>query len=255
MYQKQYLKTIILTESQFKNILNFKNDEKYLPKQKVLLGNIFEGEIIDEAIFKTYDINFVLKHFERFLNFSRNYSIFATFPESYNGFITSVKGENNLDYIEFVCKDNDDLIKKATDAMKLCGYYMAFCEEYSKGFVCCGFEKLHEKNVQLNVKKLYHVTKRENKFKIKKIGLVPKNKNKKTYHTERIYFFIKDFGEKGFLRIAKQMFGSSDTGYIVCEINVDNLKDVNFHYDVNTMDGVYTTENIPPESIKIKYEF
>jgi len=37
------------------------------------------------------------------------------------------------------------------------------------------------------VDKLYHLTIKEYKNKINKIGLIPKSKNKKTYHTDRIY--------------------------------------------------------------------
>lgn len=253
-------KRLIITEEQFKKLIEFKG-KKYYQRNKVFLPeNIFllrENNIIEEAVFKTYDINFVIKHFCEYLNFANDYKIFASNPSNFNGFITTVEGANNLSYLELVVVEDESIIKKVENTLSLCGYYKSFCETYCNGYLQIGFEKIHDNEINIPFKKIYHVTKRENKIKIDKIGLVPKQKNKKTYHLERIYFFTEDFGEKGFYQVAKQLFDNQESnfGYIVYEIDTNKLKNVDFHYDVNTKHGIYTTSNIPPEAMKIKYEY
>lgn len=250
-------KKIILTEEQFKNILGFNSDHIYKSlKPKNFFTNIFENEELDEGIFKTYDISFVVKHFCKYLNFAKDYSIFANHPEQYNGFIINVVGDNNMEYIEMVVHDNEETLKKVNDTLKLCGYYEAFFEEYCEGYVQIGYEKMHDDKIDLKTDKIYHVTSRDYKLKIARYGLVPKSHNKKTKHLERIYFFTKDYGKDGFLYIANELFGNKTTfGYIVYEVDVNKLNNVSFHDDVNTDGGIYTTDNIPPNALTIKYEF
>ena len=251
-------KKIILTEDQFKNLLGFKWDG-YSPTYGPFDMNVFyfkDKGLIEEGVFKSYDIDFVVKHFCSYLRFSDDYSKFASSPSGYNGFITKVSGENGLYYIELVVHEDEELLNKVKETLGCCGYYMAFSEEYCHGYVVCGFEKIHEDVTVLKTNKIYHVTKRENKLKIAREGLVPKAKNKKTYHKERIYFFTKDYGSEGFLSVAKILYkGSSSFGYIVYEVDAEKLDGVEFHYDPNTEDGVYTTDNIPPKALTIKYEY
>ena len=48
----------------------------------------------------------------------------------------------------------------------------------------------------------------------------------------------------------------SSFGYAVLEIEVDKIDGgIVFHNDLNTEGGVYTTDNIPPDALKIKYEY
>lgn len=252
-------KKIILTEDQFKNLLGFKWDG-YSPVHGTFNMNAFyfkDKGLIEEGVFKTYDIDFVVKHFCSYLQFSDNYSKFSSSPSSYNGFITKVASENGLYYIELVVYYDEELLNKVKETLGCCGYYMAFSGEYCDGYTVCGFEKLHEDSTELNVGKIYHVTARENKLKIGRDGLVPKAKNKKTYHKERVYFFTEDYGHEGFLNIAKMLYSKhpSTFGYVVYEVDANKLGDVVFHYDPNTENGVYTTDNIPPTALTIKYEY
>lgn len=252
----QSKKKLIITEEQFKNLLGYDPTDKgnYIFNPFRILEKDFD--LIKEGLFKSYDIDFVVKHFSKYLRFADNYSVFAYNPSQYNGFITKVLNENNLYYIEMVVLDNEELLKKVEKTLNLCGYYLSFSEEYCNGYLQCGFEKKFEDIIDLNVDKIYHVTLRDNKLKIGRIGLVPKAKNKKTYHMERIYFFTKDYGEKGFLNIAEELYkGKTTFGYIVYEIDVNDLKDVKFHFDPNTEDAIYTTDNIPPSVLKIKFEY
>lgn len=248
---------IILTEEQFKKLLSHEIKRiAYTPFRKTFPVNIFRQKL-DEGLYKTYDIDFVVKHFCGYLNFTKNWNLFSNDPDRYNGFITKVSGENGEEYIEFVAVDDPEFLKKADDAMELCGFYKAFCEGYCNGYVQAGYEKRHDKDITLNTDKLYHVTKRESLPRIKREGLVPKSRDKQTHHLDRIYFFTKDYGEKGFLTIAKDLYnGNASFGCAVIEVDVNSLGDnIVFHNDLNTTDGVYTTDNIPPEALRIKYQY
>ena len=211
------MKKIIITEDQFKNLLGHEvGGGIYFPSRKnAFTKNIFRQRL-DEGLYKTYDIGFVVKHFCEYLGFSSDWSAFSTDIDRYNGFITKVSGEGGEEYIEFVAVDNPELLKKSDDALKLCGYYKAFAEQYCNGYIQAGYEKRNDRDIELGVDKLYHVTKLDAVPKIMREGLVPKARNKNTYHLERIYFFTKDYGEKAFKEIAGELFGTATTfGYAV----------------------------------------
>lgn len=249
-------KKIFLTETQFKNLLSHEVKKiAYVPLRKNE-RNIFKMPL-SEGLYKTYDIDFVVKHFCGYLNFTKDWDSFANNPDGYNGFITKVAGENDEEYVEFVSIDDPAFLQKADDAMKLCGFYKAFCEEYCNGYVQAGYEKRYDADIELNTNKLYHITKRENLPRIRKYGLVPKHKDKQTHHLDRIYFFKTDYGYNGFKKIAEDLYNNkSSFGYAVLEIEVDKIDgDIVFHSDLNTEGGVYTTDNIPPDALKIKYEY
>ena len=248
---------IILTEEQFKNLLSCEIKRAvYIPLRKTFTTNIFKQEL-NEGLYKTFETDFVVKHFCGYFNFTKDWSTFANDPDRYNGFITKVAGENGEEYIEFVCVDDKDFLKKADDAMKLCGFYMAFCEKYCEGYVQTGYEKRHDKDIALKTNKLYHITRRESLPKIKREGLVPKSRDKQTHHLERIYFFKEDYGEEGFKKIAKDLYHNNTSfGYAVIEVSLDKIKNkIVFHNDLNTEGGVYTTDNIPPDALKVKYQY
>ena len=255
------MKRMMITEEQFKKLLGHETERVgFFPLRRNRFDISLEifKEQINEGLYKTYPVDFVLKHFRKYIGFSTDWKEFVRNFPNCPGFITNVVGENGNEYIEFVAIDNQELLEKADKALNLCGYYKAFCEPYGdcKGYVQSGYEKRHDVPIKLKSNKLYHITRRESIPKIKREGLVPKSRNKQTYHPERIYFFTKDYGKNGFETIAKNLYGNSSTfGYVIFEIDTNKLNDVTFHYDVNTQDGVYTTDNIPPDAIKKKYEF
>ena len=111
-------KKILLTESQFKNLLSHEIKKMaYVPLRKSN-RNIFKMSL-SEGLYKTYDIDFVVKHFCGYLNFTKNWGTFANNPDGYNGFITKVAGENDEEYVEFVSIDDPAFLQKADDAMRL----------------------------------------------------------------------------------------------------------------------------------------
>ena len=257
LYYNGMDKKIILTENQFKQLLGHVVKENLYKPHGIesLPVNVFKNRI-DEGMYKTYSIDFVVRHFCQYVGFTDDYSKFLSNPDVYNGFITKVSAENGLEYIEFVSADDDDVLKTADEALRLCGYYMAFVEEYCKGYVQAGYEKRHEDTITLKTNKLYHITRRESLPRIMRDGIVPKSRNRKTTHLERTYLFTKDFGFDGFESMAEDLYDRKSTfGYAVIEVDVEGLDNVTFHYDPNTENGVYTTDNIPPSALKIKYQY
>jgi hypothetical protein len=111
-----------------------------------------------------------------------------------------------------------------------------------------------KKDKELNnlPKKLYHLTTDKNINKILKIGLIPKNKNKRSFHLDRIY--LTDKLENIYKLLDKFIFdnkiNNKSEKYIILEIDTTNL-DIKLYLDPKFKDGVYTEENIGPEYIKI----
>jgi len=108
---------------------------------------------------------------------------------------------------------------------------------------CMIYERKFEKEYDGNPTTLYHVTSRDSVEKIKKQGLVPKSRNKKSIHPDRIYMVVnkEDFDKTDLFDYLSQP--------VILEIDNSNLK-LKLHNDVNFDGAVYTTDNIPPQSIK-----
>lgn len=146
----------------------------------------------------------------------------------------------------FIWKDIDDYIKNSKNCNKV-----IFMLE-SK------FDKIlkHKPNI------IYHVTNISNLNKIKKIGLVPKSKNKKNHHLDRIYLTLNlNSAEKiKKLLVVDFIIKSNDVekyddifnNFIILEIDIsDNYyNDIKIYYDPNMIGGYYTYQNIKPKNIK-----
>lgn len=100
-------------------------------------------------------------------------------------------------------------------------------------------------NLKLNIPdKLYHITETKNVNKILKIGLIPKSKNKKANHPDRIYF---GFDKIGCLNLINQ-FGKNKK-WSLLEINTNDIKEL--YGDPDYIDGCWTYDNINPINIKL----
>lgn len=119
-----------------------------------------------------------------------------------------------------------------------------YVEEYDDEFPAYMiYERKFEKEYDLKPTTLYHVTSLDSINKIKRQGLVPKSRNKKSIHPDRIYLVVK-----------KEDFNNTDLlDYINKPVilEIDNSKlNLKLHHDINFDGAVYTTDNIPPQSIK-----
>jgi hypothetical protein len=182
--------------------------------------------------------------------------------------ITDFKNGENGEKIRRTTDEIEDETKKVEDAMLLSGWFRSITDRVPwKGGTATRiqYEKRHKNNANNTVrskKYLYHLTPSIHVDKIKQIGLVPKTKNKKFEYTPRIHFFLyrisydkaKDvatvfYNEEG---LKKEKY---DGKYTLLKINVPKIpNNIEFFYDPNTDNAVYTKQNIPPSAIEIEYE-
>lgn len=93
---------------------------------------------------------------------------------------------------------------------------------------------------------LFHVTDEKYLDKIKKHGLIPKHKDKLSYHPDRIYFLI----DKSNVEQLVNNYNFNIDTPVLLTINVSAYKNNNvFYTDPNMPGGIYTTNNIPPNLI------
>jgi hypothetical protein len=101
---------------------------------------------------------------------------------------------------------------------------------------------------------LYHTSPSINNEKIKKIGLVPKNQSKISYHPERIYF-TRTKEELDTIAYQFHKLNPTIIEFSVFEINIagakDNNRSLRLFNDPNFYGGIYTLSNIPPKFITL----
>jgi hypothetical protein len=97
---------------------------------------------------------------------------------------------------------------------------------------------------------LYHIAPLKSWEKIKKIGLVPKSRSKRSFHPERVYLG-KD--EENTIKLAPKFY--QETGlneWVVLRIDTNMIPGeyLRLYYDPNFKHGYYTLNNIPPQAIE-----
>ena len=93
---------------------------------------------------------------------------------------------------------------------------------------------------------IYHSTLKRHLKKIKKLGLIPKSKNKLSNHPDRIYFSLNIEDAKMFSKYLEKTF--DEKSYIV-EVSTKGLTN-KYYSDINFRSkGIYTLNNIPKENI------
>jgi len=103
-----------------------------------------------------------------------------------------------------------------------------------------------------NLEILYHTTPNIFVDKILKYGLIPKSKNKISFHPDRI-FLCTDLNK--IISIANKFKSMSNykSEWKILEINSKNIKELKCYEDPNYRNdgGIYTLNNIKPEYIKL----
>lgn len=144
--------------------------------------------------------------------------------------------------------------------------YGWFCGSTSNLFgydnlVCFVYEKKFDVEVSDFVQKqdfIYHICPNIYLNKINKSGLVPKYSSWNRFsNPERVYFFVKKPTHNDFVlwaknfNIYKKVYAGNE-GWSLLKIDVPSLiENTKFYFDPRMRDGVYTTGNIPPQSIEI----
>ena len=98
------MKRMIITEEQFKKLLTHEMPKiAFSPLRKNRFDislEVFKNNL-NEGMYKTYPVDFVLKHFRKYIGFSTDWKEFVRKFPSCPGFITNVVGENGNEYIEY----------------------------------------------------------------------------------------------------------------------------------------------------------
>lgn len=103
-----------------------------------------------------------------------------------------------------------------------------------------------------NFRILYHLTPQINKNKIFKIGLVPKSKNRKTSHPDRIYLFndVNDYDNIVTNLKCNDLYNIGEERiYMLLKIELSN--DIVIHTDLYCDNGFFIYDNIHPKYIEI----
>lgn len=210
------------------------------------LPNEIRNNVLMEGYFRTYDIDVDLKYLKK------RYGDAAL--------VCTVTGENGVQDFEIITADierNREIIEKD---MSLCGYYLAYEEKNKNGQVTMQFEPRFQNKINEIVHQkqyIYHLTPTVNVGKIMMYGLTPKTKNKKFQYPSRVYFFLNKPNKQTCKSLIRQFNGFSSmhfNDYTLLKVEVKQVQDCNFYYDINAQDCVYTKENIPKQAISIDCE-
>jgi hypothetical protein len=93
---------------------------------------------------------------------------------------------------------------------------------------------------------IYHITNKNFLKNIEKIGLKPKNLNKRSSHPERIYFSLTKENSNNLWKNMKLNYGKGKG--ILLTVDTLNLSNT-FYKDPNSKESIYTYGNIPKENI------
>lgn len=228
-------------------------------------------KIMNEGLIRTYDISSlesILKTQLRFLNLTYEFKTYKNNTFDLTIFSTKTKSKR-------ISQIDLDTVIRFTycygyfpSYMELCFVYKIDDKEMKFNYDEClkyinnkevitltlRFESNFDEYAKNIPKKLYHVCRYMDLFKIMKIGLVPKAKNKLSTHPARIYLSdkIEDAHEimKRFKKNDKDE--NIEIKYEILEIDKNKCGDIKFYEDPNFTDGgIYTHENIHPSAIKI----
>lgn len=245
--------------------------------KKNRLSELPDINLLNEGVFKSYDVSFVVRYLNEKLNFTTDQIKFANHKAE--GFIFCEDDYNNeCDNINVVIPVSYKRIDELQKIMSACGYTLSHSGKIENDL----FQQLeYEKNVQNEVrglvgkyKYIYHLTPSVYVNKIMKQGLVPKSTNTFLNYTPRIYFLLdkKTINYGDVARIlynrkiddtelldnqeiknkTKDEIEKYKSEYTLLRIKTSNIiGKVKFYIDNNLPNSVYVTENISPEYIEI----
>ena len=214
-------------------------------------------QIIREAISKSYNEEVVMKHLNKILGDDEIYetdgSIKINLTFNNHKIIGDVvkKMENLFGwYLVGAQGDLDEPFDSNVEEIKQHLQYNAneMAKEYGKDMDdLMVLHFLPKYGYKTNVPDMvYHVTEKHNLEKILRYGLVPKTKNKKAYHPDRVYLATN-------LSRISDLYNDMNfdvTDPVIIKIDLSDVKDhMEFYKDEHFPTGVYTLSNIGPERI------
>lgn len=224
---------------------------------KNYIQQIFEGLIITHDLDKSIKIiSKLLDEFSIFYKIEKNneYKAFKIFIEDpcnltifhYEKLFTTL---NNLGYFESAFRLTKNSMSKIYKWNNFDHFIRAINNMNLLEII---IESKKDKELNKLPLTLYHLTNNKKVQKILKIGIIPKNNNKKSFHLERIY--LTDKLEKINILLEQFLFNdklnNKKEDYTILTIDTSDLN-IKLYLDPNFKNGYYTEENIKPESIKI----
>jgi hypothetical protein len=242
--------------------------EKYNEYSESLNNGFTEKKFIKflkEGLIKTYPIKFVVRYLNKFLR-EKDITHFIVDFEDESIFIKLTKSKvsvKNVENIISVLNTNGyfpslfttyDVNDKEVNHFKYIKTKDGdnIQDVFNNDFYMIQIESEAKFNIKLKVpKKLYHLTNSNNLDKILKIGLVPKSKNKKSHHPERIYFGFNEIGCENLVRQFNNNKKEDELSiFSLLEIDTIGLN-LEIYTDPDYYNGCWTSGNIPPLNIKV----
>ena len=169
---------------------------------------------------------------------------------------------NHKIFIALIIADVDINAEAVEDDMKFFGYFKS-TDEYAKDKKGRQWRKMqfepmfqnNEDNLVRSLRWLFHITPERILESIRENGLVPQNRNKRFKFPNRVYFIRPDIDVKKLKEIGESLMSTSldvDTNenYYILTIDLSKVPTtVDFFLDPNFKYGVFTTGEIPKESI------
>ena len=240
---------------------NYNCDEEWSSNNVGLIISEHIEKMLIEGLIKTYPVN-------KLYNILSYYGKVQYVRPPEDRVITP---EDKLPYGVDLKLDTVEYINRVLEIINTYGYYIQACDIASEksGGNFEHFKKLSDynngnlegiKEIWLNInpkfdrikeneniQTLYHLTKKSNLGKILSKGLIPRSRNKKTEHPERIYVVT----DKNHLySLLPQFKKYDDTEYIILTINYNSADKPKLYYDTNYMNyGYYILDNISPKDI------
>lgn len=220
----------------------------------------FQNAMLTEGLIHTYPIEKTVSYIKDYFGLIDNQ---IEVKECNNGgkaiLILIQNYENNVEIVE--------------KAMNYCGYFLSaknipkFNFLVEKNFIYLQFEPKFQDDISLVLRNeetmLRHLTPYYNVDKIKNIGFSPRCKNEMFNYPGRIYFFRGSTEIKSIISLGKQLFLSNKSlgnngDYALFTLDLNKIdENVSFYIDPNYSKGIFTSDNISPNSIieiqKIKF--
>lgn len=273
--------TIKISEERLKNIIQEVIDTVLfdtLPKHDAT-GDIYwvilQGKpyLLKEGLIKSYPIENVIWAIAGMFNFfayknkqEKNKELFQLDNDNskYDGVIGfSELSQNGTKRIEIIVRENDFNQADFDRYFLKYGWFCSFSNklDFYKDLVAFVYEKKFDIDVTqavLDKRYIFHICPNIYLNRINLKGLVPKFSSWNMFHNpERIYFFIDEISHEEFLEMVKN-FGSgknvydSNDGWSLLKIDTSILTNSpSFYLDPKMKNGIYTIDNISPESIEI----
>lgn len=235
--------------------INFWKDYDYIVHSATYANplTLYMDKQLNEGLIRTYPI-------EKTIDFVKSY---FNFNEKQIQVVPVANGEKNIIIYLPVIGNNIDQVTKA---MNLCGYFLSHkvFKVLPLGKVATlQFEARNQKDISKELrneeKTLLHITPKYNVNKIKNIGFSPRHRNELFNFPERIYFLRGTVLKDAIMDIGDQLnYSNTSPGnngeYALFTIDLAKVsEDVKWFVDPNYPHGVYTTQNISPNTI-INYE-